>query len=208
MASDGRGSLDIFFSCPDDPSDVRLLELFARENMGKNLPADIQLAYQQTAAEGRREIKARYTFGNVTRFAAWAAQTSLPINQICVALNEQTFEYTRRFGPFDKEALEAAQKYGGEAVVIFKLAGPGKLQANNAKRLEGSSAVWEFKLSELLSKPHTDLRAQYCYGPPRWLWVAAGALALLAAAVIAWRIRDRGHLARHSDGRQSRPSAG
>jgi hypothetical protein len=189
----GKGSLTIVMERPARGPAQALANfdgLFSRENMSKDLPAGVSLDYTPIASEERAGVRATYHFDDVARLASWAAATNLPINQLSVAFHGNTFEYTRRFGPFDEAAMQAANEYAAEAVIIFRLTGPGRLQVNNATRVEGDTAVWEIKAPVLISRNTPALRAQYSWGVPGWLYGAVAALVVIAVAAIV-RFRRR-----------------
>lgn len=197
--ADGSGALTLAVSRPADdlaaPLARKLFENhFSQSSLARGLPAQIVLDYRQTQADDRLEVRAVYKFSDLSVFAAWAAGTDLPVNQLCVVREDGALHYTRRFGPFDPELKKALEPFAQSVHAVFRLNGPGQLRTHNATRTEGHIAVWEYTGLELTANPTCDLRAEYRWAAPARVWILAGAgAAALLIIAAAWlrRIRRR-----------------
>jgi len=179
----GRGSATLVLSRPTEqigtlPSEIQ--NRFSKAAMEKDLPSGVRMEQHESQANKRAEITTVYTFDDVDKLIAWAARKDSPLNNISFARSHGTLTFTRRFPP-DKAAFESARNFP-DAKFSFKFTGPGSIQTNNATRVEGNTAIWEYTAPELFSGK--NLAVSYTFGTPAWVCAAAGAGVLLAAFVI------------------------
>ena len=193
-----KGTLTIVMTRPELETDSAIARdfnsRFAKANMKKNLPGTVTLSYEETTKDGRVTVKAVYRFNHINDLVRWAAGANLPFNQLSVSLrpDDGVFQYTRRFGPFDQDQMEDAQRYAPDAVAVFKVIGPGKLSTGNPTRTEGDAAVWEIQVPALVSRTTTDLRAEFTFGTSRWVLALPVAIVIVGAAAVILLKRRRG----------------
>lgn len=154
---------------------------FEPETALKDLPPGITAEpVRRTEVDERIETTVSYKFDDISAFAAWAAKTQSPFNNISIERKKTAIHFSRRFAMPDKENMERVRKYGPDVTLLFKFTGPGSLGQQNADRIEGNTVTWELKAPELFENGGKTFRAEYEFGTSWLHWLLLGLAIFIA----------------------------
>jgi len=154
---------------------------FEPETALKDLPPGVTTEpVRRTEVDERIETTVTYKFDDISKFAAWAAKSSSPFNNLSIERKKTSIHLSRRFAVPDKENMERVRKYGPDVTLVFKFTGPGTLRDQNADRVEGNTVTWELKAPELFENGGKYFRADYDFGSSWLHWLLLGLAIFIA----------------------------